>query len=601
MVAHPYRGIIHDARFYMVQALNVATEGVFNSDLFFAYGSQDSFTVFTPFYRLLVEGAGPGLAHAIASAVGQALWFGALVALMTCLFANRGERFAAALAVVLLDRNYGASGVFTYAEGFVTPRLFAEAFVLGAGALILRRRFVAASATLTLVCAIHPLIGVTGLAIIGVFVLLRHPWAWALAGLSVVAIVLLAFSGVEPFGRILRQFDPAWAAIVERRSSYAFLGHWSWIDWLRTCGAISALSAFCAVATNRERRLALSVIIVGVGGILAAYVGGDLAQNVLVVNVQPWRALWLVAVGANTSIALLIFRLPTSYVSRQLFLVGGALSALTDFLWAPGFVVPAVLLLGTAVLAAERRAGRPLPPRLATCVRICAAVGVALFGSFVVQQLQSSEAMPALERLALTVGALIALPVLGWAPAMLAVLVIGVVLALQLWSLDHRSAWQKFVETPGVPPTLADLKLGSNTYWEAGVELMWIKLRRPSYYSCAQGTGVMFYRDTAMEYDRRGLVIRRLNTEDFSENEREMCMIKPDPKQDGPKTRASLVDVCRLLPELDTLVIGRKVPTVSWRQWRAPAPRNVRQNFFSMRSISTFYAYDCAELRAAPL
>lgn len=46
-LANPYAGLIYDARLYAVQALSRLNPGVFSKDLFFMFGSQDSFSFFS--------------------------------------------------------------------------------------------------------------------------------------------------------------------------------------------------------------------------------------------------------------------------------------------------------------------------------------------------------------------------------------------------------------------------------------------------------------------------------------------------------------------------------------------------------------------------
>src|SRR5689334_21097000 len=62
---HPYRGIIHDARLYAVQALNVLQDGAYGGDLYFKYGSQDQFSPFSTLYADVVSLVGLSSAHLI--------------------------------------------------------------------------------------------------------------------------------------------------------------------------------------------------------------------------------------------------------------------------------------------------------------------------------------------------------------------------------------------------------------------------------------------------------------------------------------------------------------------------------------------------------
>ena len=46
-LAYPYAGITHDARLYAMQVQNRIASGAYNDDLFFRYGSQDSYSLFS--------------------------------------------------------------------------------------------------------------------------------------------------------------------------------------------------------------------------------------------------------------------------------------------------------------------------------------------------------------------------------------------------------------------------------------------------------------------------------------------------------------------------------------------------------------------------
>src|SRR5438270_7254260 len=45
--ARPYAGITHDARLYSIQVLNQLDPSAYSDDLFFRYGSQDQFSIFS--------------------------------------------------------------------------------------------------------------------------------------------------------------------------------------------------------------------------------------------------------------------------------------------------------------------------------------------------------------------------------------------------------------------------------------------------------------------------------------------------------------------------------------------------------------------------
>src|SRR5690242_9345397 len=60
IATRPYFGIVHDSRFYMLEALHQINPARFASDLYFQFGSQDQFTVFAKLYLPLLPIFGIG-------------------------------------------------------------------------------------------------------------------------------------------------------------------------------------------------------------------------------------------------------------------------------------------------------------------------------------------------------------------------------------------------------------------------------------------------------------------------------------------------------------------------------------------------------------
>src|SRR5437660_986735 len=54
-LARPYAGITHDTRLYSVQVLNRVEDGAYADDLFFRYGSQDRYSLFSPLAAPIVR------------------------------------------------------------------------------------------------------------------------------------------------------------------------------------------------------------------------------------------------------------------------------------------------------------------------------------------------------------------------------------------------------------------------------------------------------------------------------------------------------------------------------------------------------------------
>ena len=55
---HRYFGIQHDGLFYAVQALARITPEAYAGDVFFAFGSQDDYSLFSRLYATLIRRAG---------------------------------------------------------------------------------------------------------------------------------------------------------------------------------------------------------------------------------------------------------------------------------------------------------------------------------------------------------------------------------------------------------------------------------------------------------------------------------------------------------------------------------------------------------------
>jgi hypothetical protein len=222
---HPYVGLVHDARLYAVQALHRLDPQRFAEDLYFAFGSQDSFTVFSAIYAPLVGTFGSSTAHALLTVFGHVLWISSLLWLTRTLFGPTRAALLATAAAIVLNPHYGGLGLFGYAEPFATPRVFAEAFVMLALAGALRGQRVLAVGALMLGGAFHPLMALPGMAL--VFLVLanrdRRLW-WALAPLAG-ATVVLVMVGVEPFGRATRFVDDEWFSIMLERVPYVLLSH----------------------------------------------------------------------------------------------------------------------------------------------------------------------------------------------------------------------------------------------------------------------------------------------------------------------------------------------------------------------------------------
>jgi hypothetical protein len=83
-------------------------------------------------------------------------------------------------------------------------------------------------------------------------------------------------------------------------NSYLFVSQWGATDWARAAvHAATVLLALPFIARKRARLVLGASLVVGGLGVVVAYLAGDQAGLAMVLQVQPWRALWLVGVAGT--------------------------------------------------------------------------------------------------------------------------------------------------------------------------------------------------------------------------------------------------------------------------------------------------------------
>jgi hypothetical protein len=291
LFAHPYPGLQHDAILYALQALRSLEPQALSDDLFFRYGSQDSYTLFSPLYVALIRlfGLEPA-AHLIARFSLLGLLAGALL-----LARRMMERELAWLAIALfiaIPGNYGAYNILKYAENFATPRTLTEALVIASFVLLLDGRRIAALAMVGVGFLFHPLMAVPGL-LGNLLFQARRTTSVVLLAVGAIAILLAtAIAYVAPFGP-LRLVDPAWHDSLAALVPYLLLEYWSVEDWQPTVVALVTLvAAMQRLEAGPSRRLATVSAIVGGAGIVIAGMA-SVAPVALFLQGQAWRWMWL--------------------------------------------------------------------------------------------------------------------------------------------------------------------------------------------------------------------------------------------------------------------------------------------------------------------
>jgi len=547
-----YFGVVKDAHFYMVEALRELDPPAFTRDMYFQFGSQGRFSLFSHLYVPFVSHFGVGAAGMGFAIAGQLCWVLALGYLARNWI---GERFMwLSLAAVIVMPNIYA--YFAYGERFATPRLFAEALTMLALAF-LGSRPVWTFALLAFSAALHPLMTLPGVVAALAYFALVRPVLWLAFPAGAIAIAVLAWAGISPFAHLLQTVDPTWLSVIRLRSPQCLLTSLPASGWLPIL-AVFLWSGFALLLTKgRERRFLTAVLIAGSSGLVCTLIGADVAHNAFVMELQTWRSLWLIQVISTAYIPVVLFSLlakrnPDAFPLSAVLAAGLILlSAVTGVIRQPFADFNAVSLLlvagALAVILVELLldADRYRHFRLAS---LCCAVVLVPTAS------------------------------LGW---------------------DMRTPWTKFVESPGTPPAelAALLPQKSLVYWEGGPEMLWLRLKRSNYFSCQQGTGVVFQRETAMTYRHRVDSFWPLRSYDLDPDSECSGF---DKSQTIDRTPQRLQTICRREPGLDALVLAESIPGLRPKIWKSPAlfqDVHLADGKPVVRATDRFYIYSCAGVR----
>ncbi|MBK8064586.1 MAG: hypothetical protein IPK29_11395 [Betaproteobacteria bacterium] len=573
LLGRRYSGITHDAVLYVAQGLRRLQPEVFARDLFFAWGSQDAYSLFPHLYAPLLAELGTSHAAMLLTIAGQMALFAAAWAL-AARFA-RGPTLWWSLALLAsVSGYYGGLGVFRIAESFATARTLAEPLVVCALAFTLAARHRSAWAVLGIAALLHPLVAAPGVLAVYLWHAVTRPrllWALPLvAGL----LALLSASGTLPWADPALRFDPEWRAAVRERTAYVFVSAWALPDWSRLAWALTMLVLARPFVAAGSRRLMLAVTLTALAGIACSWVGVDLLGSAAVAGLQPWRAHWLLHL-------LAILLVPVAVAG--LWVGGNAARAAAALLAASccfgRHELPAAALLAglaLALVARERMQASWMGERLLRLFLIGALAAAAVGLLFALQtQLPATYGirgtadwqryLPA----ALAAGLLPLAALLGAcmraARGMPAIILpaAALIAALALW--DARTPWVRFVETAGtqvhafsgvVPP-------GAQVYWDAVPAPAWLVLHTPSWFSADQGAGIVFNRATAVEYAARERATHELRSANRG------CAAPGDAacRQLAEHARA----LCARAGGPDFLVLGAPVEGQAQHAWRLPA------------------------------
>jgi hypothetical protein len=598
MLARPYKGLRHDGIFYIGQVMLHMWPDVFKNDLFFKYGSQDQFSIFSSLLERLYQLGGVPVTQVLVLVV-CGLSFMLLLAWALRPIESPLERWAGLATVAVFSHLYSANGTFAFTEAFVTARSMAEPLALAGLVLVLRGRLVAAGVLLLLSAAAHPLMALPAVAVAWVYLSLSNRrWLWALALLPLP--VVLGLLGVKPFDDLFVRFDAAWWKSVSVANVHVFMLNWDVSDWQILIIDAGVLWLAMRSLAPPLAQLARALLLASAGLLALSAIGADLFHDALLTQLQLFRVLWLTHLFALAFLPAMLWRRWNAFEGSRLPALSLAAAMLAaNSRWPAGWALIAWAFLVEALV----RSGRPVTPRLDRVASVATALAIAVLtvaipSKTLIDFSEGGAAMtlPNYALALMTVPtismALAAALYFGWAAgkrSRAAAVAVALILAgygVTHW--DRRDDWNRYVEDSIFREHPFDkfIPRQAQVLWNDDRLTSWMLLKRANFVSSAQGAGFLFNRGTAIEFQRRAPAMGTLKMQ------KEICAVmqgvsNSDEAVDCSPTPEALEDICRIPQGPDFIVLSDKVPKGEVAEWTFNSPTRKQ----------TFYLYDCSKLR----
>lgn len=601
LFTHPWGGFWHDARLYAFQALSHLRPEAYRNDLFLFSGSQENYTFFSPIYAALISLLGLHTATITLLLAGYVLWTGSVAWLLHGLL--RGFPFWLGLALIFaMSPHYGGTvAQLRYAESFLTPRLIAEGLTLLSLAMMLRGKRLASLAGMAAAFAMHPLMALAGAGFVGLYEAIDRPKAALGAGALGLALLFgLAFFNVAPFNHLLATMDSQWFELVFAKAPFVFWDGWKHEDWLsRVLLSFSLLATASIAAQGAHRRAFLAALVVGCVSLLLTWVGTSLFHNVLLIQIQPWRSLWLVQLFSYIAAAWLVAQF-WSHGQAYRFLLLGFLTASLSL----GNIGGILAMLVACLFVWQARRGiethfSKTTIMLISLIQLLAAILWLATSWLAAAELTrtASQHDYFMNFTLMWIGKLLVsggsgvitvalfLAVWRYGPDHRKFVHLGVVasvlfllfLSMAIWFRPNNYYEQWPLHDP-IPSFTRHIPVDAVVYWKDNVEMTWFTLGRANYASALQTAGVVFSRQTAIEGKRRMDRLAALGGEDSIFDWGGDASRLPKASVKG------LVHVCHD-PVLGYVILSKDFGV------------GVIEQYFEKQTGKYFYLYDCALLR----
>lgn len=620
MMATPYMGIDHDARLYVLMALRHLDPVAYIRDPWFAWGSQDDWSVYSPLlaWALTTWGVSSG-------ALVVTLLQGGLFVVSVWLVSRAWLRIAIAplafLLVVSIPIYYSPRGMLSVSEGFATARGMAVALSLLALAVLRSRPWLAGVLHLAAM-AMHPIMGL-GPALVSCLVYPRRRVAvgLAVAGLAAMAGIFAgAYFGFVPL------LSGEWYDYV-KPAVLVFVIPWLQEDADRLLAVFFVLLLGAKAGSPRARPLYAASAIVGIGGLAVSGLA-DAYPVLIVLKAQLWRMAWLsFLVACLASGDLLGRHVLRRHAPRRLLLI----LVLVSLYWICtilGLRAALLVAMGTGVFLLWPRS-QPVLSRISSWLverrawvwgGIGLAAALAIPGYLLSLELAatsiSGDAGPAgmIEGLfrsggygLLALGVFLALrrfkSLIVW-PAVLAVLAVSAARYWDVRSPVQQAQEMRYTVDGSLNPFAGLIKRGEVVYWHQYPERVWMELGTSGYGSTTHCTGLVYSKERTLLLKDRMLRVaaRSLTKERFQLGQEhnvlpEMALLTVRPgAEPRPDVLASYESRAEMTafglnylcgdPQLDWVIDAKKL--------------NMGREAIVRRPSGTgapLYLYDCREVR----
>jgi hypothetical protein len=541
----PYRGIVHDARYYAFQALNNAKNGQFAHDLFLEFGSQDNYSVFSYFMGPLVAWMGLDVAFWLAYMAASALFIYATVRFFRSLIPDHSLANIAALALLAIPILYGGSGSFRIHENFFTARLIAQGLgILGITAIYRKCPYQALGFALASV-AFHPIMGISSFLVI-MAVLLKDRLQTRLAICTVLLLLLATLLCVALFKwdsiRPWIARDDLWFTLVKHRAFTCFPLKWRFVDWYRMVGSIAIIFGCNGWLTPRAKALTRIIAWTGIAGIISSVMGDFLACPILIQG-QGFRAFWQIQVLALPLGFLAMNRFSSgfsawsSWAALGIFIFLGNpffVSADSDYLAITTFQIGLFLFVSAFFLFKKIACHRSRSLSVLLCSLIMVAgLSLAITGGIIHANAQYETGIGSIAHSVTKLSSrtfvfMLTLWILSVVLSIIKTPRSVTAFSLSVWlsvSLVTFMTQQSPEYGERLHPGYKDVQFigdainknlhksgqslkDAQIYWPECPELIWFNLQANSYYSYSQTAGVVFGKETILEGLRRAALVK---------------------------------------------------------------------------------------------